>query len=116
MAHKRILLLEDDPVYGQLISAVLAACGDMFELKTASGLVAGLVLIEQYLPDLILADLNLPDSSGYETFLRVRERAPGIPIIVLTGLDDDHLAVRAVEDGAQDYLVKSLIQPKLIAR
>ncbi len=116
MARKRILLIEDDPDYQQLISAVLAACGDMFELKTASGLVAGLSLIEQYLPELIVADLNLPDSSGYETFLQVRDRARGIPIVVLTGLDDDHLALRAVEDGAQDYLVKSLIQPKLIAR
>ena len=117
MPSKRVLLIEDDPDYEQLISAVLAACGDKFEVKSASALAAGLALIgAEYLPDLILVDLNLPDSSGYETFLRVRERAPEIPIIVLTGLDDDHLAIRAVEDGAQDYLVKNMIQPKLIAR
>ena len=88
----------------------------MFEVKSAPGLAAGLAAIHKYLPDLILVDLNLPDSSGYETFLRVRERAAGNPIIVLTGLDDDRLAIRAVEDGAHDYLVKSAIQPKLIAR
>jgi len=116
MPHKRILLIEDDPSYEQLISAVLAACGDMFDVKSASSLADGLALIHQYVPDLVLADLNLPDSSGYETFLQVRERAQGIPIIVLTSLDDDQVAIRAVEDGAQDYLVKSLIQPKLIAR
>jgi DNA-binding response OmpR family regulator len=116
MPRKRILLIEDDPNYEELISAVLTACGDGFEVKSASRLDAGLVLIQQYVPDLILVDLNLPDSSGYETFLRVREHTRGIPIVVLTGLDDDQAAVLAVEDGAQDYLVKSLIQPKFIAR
>ena len=116
MPHKRVLLIEDDPNYEHLIRAVLNACADMFEVRSASGLQAGLVQIQQYLPELILVDLNLPDSSGYETFLKVRERARSIPVVVLTSLDDDQVAIRAVEDGAQDYLVKSLIQPKLIAR
>src|SRR5579863_7861717 len=116
MPCKRILLIEDDPDYAQLIHTTLAACGDMFEMQSAVSLDGGLVLIRQYLPALILVDLNLPDSSGYETFLKVRESAQGIPIVVLTGLDDDQVAIHAVEDGAQDYLVKSLIQPKLIAR
>ena len=116
MPRKRILLIEDDPNYEQLISAVLAAGGDMFEVKSAARLDAGLALLQHYVPDLILVDLNLPDSSGYETFLQVRERTRGIPIVVLTGLDDDQAAVRAVEDGAQDYLVKHFIQPKFIAR
>jgi DNA-binding response OmpR family regulator len=116
MAPKRILLIEDDPDYEQLVRAALAACDDMFEVKSASGMAAGVALIQQYLPELILVDLNLPDCSGYETFLNVQEHARGIPIVVLTGMDDDLVAVRAVEDGAQDYLVKSLIQPKLIAR
>ena len=116
MPHKRILLLEDDPDYEQLVSGVLTACGDAFEVESASTLDAGLVLIQQRAPELILVDLDLPDSSGYETFLRVRECAQGIPIIVLTGLDDDQVAIRAVEDGAQDYLMKNQIQPNLIAR
>src|SRR5690242_12730120 len=101
MPSKRVLLIEDDPEYGQLINAVLAACGDMFEVRSASSLAAGLALLPQYLPELVLVDLNLPDSSGYDTFLRVWERAKSIPIVVLTGLDDDYLAVRAVEEGAQ---------------
>jgi Flp pilus assembly CpaE family ATPase len=116
MPHELVLLIEDDPDYEKLMSSVLAACGNTFEVKSASSLAAGLALIEQYLPELILVDLNLPDSSGYETFLQVREHAGQIPIIVLTGLDDDHAAVLAVEDGAQDYLVKSLTQPKLVVR
>ena len=116
MVPKRILLIEDDQDYVLLVTTVLSACGDEFELQSAALLAAGLVLIDGYLPDLILVDLSLPDSSGYQTFQQVRERAPTTPIVVLTGLDDDHLATRAIEDGAQDYLVKTLIQPRLIAR
>src|SRR5579863_6714540 len=100
MPSKRILLVEDDPDYGRLITAVLEACGDMFELKSASCLMDGLALIERWPPELILVDLSLPDSSGYETFQRIRERAQAIPLVVLTSLDDDHLALRAVEEGA----------------
>src|SRR5690242_657922 len=114
--RKPILLIEDDSDYEQLVRAVLAGSGDAFEVTSAASLSAGLVLIEHCKPEVIVVDLTLPDSSGYETFLRVRERAGEIPIIVLTGLDDDQIAIRAVEDGAQDYLVKSLTEPKLIAR
>jgi DNA-binding response OmpR family regulator len=116
MVPKRILLIEDDEDYVQLVTVALAACGDGFEVQSAALLGAGLVLIDQYLPDLILVDLSLPDSSGYQTFQHVRDRAQTTPIVVMTGLDDDHLATRAIEDGAQDYLVKTLIQPKMIAR
>lgn len=112
---KPILLIEDDQDYERLIREVLGS-SEMFEVRSASSLAAGLGLIEQCAPEVILVDLNLADSSGYETFLCVRERASGIPIIVLTSLDDDQTAVQAVQDGAQDYLVKSLTQPKLIAR
>lgn len=116
MATKRVLLIEDDRDYERLIHTVLAACGGEFEITSEPTLAAGLKALERFPPQLVLVDLMLPDSSGYETFLRLQERAPGVPIIVLTSLDDDHLAIHAVEDGAQDYLVKSLIQPRLIAR
>lgn len=111
-----VLLIEDDQDYERLVSEVLAASAGMFDLKSAPSLAAGLPLIDQHAPQVILVDLNIADSAGYETFLRVREHAHGIPIIVLTALDDDRVAIRAVEDGAQDYLVKSFIQPKLLAR
>lgn len=114
--RKPILLIEDDEDYVRLVTSVLAASGDLFQVHTSDSVAGGFSLIAQRTPEVILLDLNLTDSSGYETFLRVREHARGIPIIVLTALDDDQLAVRAVADGAQDYLVKSLIQPKLIAR
>ncbi len=114
-SRKPILLIEDDQDYVGLVREVLGS-SEIFELKAAPSLATGLAFIDQYAPELIMVDLNLADSSGYETFLRVRERAAGIPIVVLTALDENDVAIRAVEDGAQDYLVKSLIQPSLIAR
>jgi DNA-binding NtrC family response regulator len=59
---------------------------------------------EQY--DVILSDLLLPDSEGIETFLKLRAQYPDIPIIVLTALNDINLALKAMQDGAQDYLIK----------
>jgi Flp pilus assembly CpaE family ATPase len=113
---KRILIIEDDEDYKRLVSAVLARSEEAFDVKTAQTLAQGIASVKRFHPDIILVDLNLPDSTGYETFLRVKEQADGVPIVVLTGLDDDNTALQAVKDGAQDYLVKSLIQPKLIAR
>jgi CheY-like chemotaxis protein/MinD-like ATPase involved in chromosome partitioning or flagellar assembly len=112
----RVLLLEDDSDYRRLVQAALAGSAEAFEVRSAASLAEGLAEIDAFAPDVILVDLNLTDSSGYGTFLRVRERAPGVPIVVLTGLDDDTAAIRAVEDGAQDYLVKSQLQPTLIGR
>jgi Flp pilus assembly CpaE family ATPase len=113
---KRILIIEDDEDYQRLVSAVLTRSEEAFDVKTTRTLAGGIAAVERFHPEIILVDLNLPDSTGYETFLRVQAQAGGVPIVVLTGLDDDKTALQAVKDGAQDYLVKSLIQPKLIAR
>lgn len=112
--RKTILLIEDDPDFAQLIRAALSE--DTFEIRLVATMAAALALLQQFKPEAILADLTLPDSSGFDTFLRVKKHAPGIPIVVLTGLDDDQVAIRAVEYGAQDYLVKASLQPKLLAR
>ncbi|MBF0126681.1 MAG: cyclic nucleotide-binding domain-containing protein [Magnetococcales bacterium] len=75
------------------------------------------VLLSQDKYDLILLDLNLSDSHGYEqTFVRMQEKAFDTPIIVFTGMDDDQKAIQAVEDGAQDYLVKGQVNRKLLVR
>jgi DNA-binding response OmpR family regulator len=116
MARNRILLIEDDPDYEKLICHVLTTAANPFDIKSAANLGDGLALLDQHSPELILVDLTLPDSFGYETFLRVRERAHGAPIIVLTGLDDDQVAIQAVEDGAADYLVKTQMQTRNIVR
>jgi len=116
MPHSQpVLLIEDDEDYERLVREVLRG-SETFEVRSAPNLVAGLSLIDQVSPAVILVDLNLADSSGYETFVRVRDHAQRIPIIVLTGLADDQTAVQANQAGAQDHLVKGLTHPKLIAR
>jgi PAS domain S-box-containing protein len=66
--------------------------------------------------DLVLLDLSLPDSLGFETFEQLHAQAPDAPVIVLSGFDDESLAVRAVREGAQDYLVKGQVDGNLLAR
>ena len=66
--------------------------------------------------DVILLDLGLPDSAGYETFNGIHQQAPKIPIVVLSGLEDEELAMRTVREGAQDYLVKNELIGDLLLR
>ena len=66
--------------------------------------------------DLVLLDLSLPDSQGFDTFARVHAQAPDLPIVVVTGSNDEMLAVQAVQAGAQDYLVKGEIDSGLLSR
>src|SRR4029077_21164601 len=66
--------------------------------------------------DVVLLDLTLPDSQGFETFTRLHTQAPDVAIVVLSGLDDETLAVRAVQEGAQDYLVKGQVDGGTILR
>src|SRR5689334_6772144 len=114
--NRRVLVIEDDPEYCQYITSILTRGRNAFEVQTSATLAGVLDKLIGFNPDLILLDLDLPDSSGYETFLRVRARAGGTPIVILTGHDDDLTAIRSVGDGAQEYLVKCFQQPKLIVR
>ena len=111
-----VLFIEDDQDYEQLVTSVLASSGNPFDVRWARSLGEALPAIHQYSPAVVLLDLNLADSSGYETFRRVRELAKGASIIILTSLDDDGMAVQALEEGAREYLIKNLIQPELIVR
>jgi len=76
----------------------------------------GLELLSQNHFDLILLDLNLPDSQGLSTFDRVKEAAGNIPIIIMSGMVDEDIAVHAVQKGAQDYLIKGQIDSQLLIR
>ena len=71
-----------------------------------------------FLPDetVVILDLSLPDSFGFDTFAKVYAHSPAVPIIVLTGNDDDQLALAAVKHGAQDYLVKNRLDRELLVR
>jgi len=77
---------------------------------------AGLESISQQEPAVVLLDLNLPDSRGAETFRRVLNKAPGVPVVVLSGQDDEELATKAVHQGVQDYLVKGNFDARQLAR
>jgi len=112
-----ILLVEDSPSDALLVREALRQClasgGTLVEAARVSS--ALLKLAEERF-DLILLDLTLPDSQGIETLRTVREHAPDIPIVILTGLADDVLGAQAVQGGAQDYLVKSEINCSLLVR
>ena len=66
--------------------------------------------------DVVLLDLGLPDSDGLETFLTLQRHAPALPVVVLTGLADETLGIRAVQEGAQDYLVKGQVEGRTLVR
>jgi glutamate dehydrogenase (NAD(P)+) len=103
-----VLLVEDNPMHARLIQTLLAEGGHpACDLEVADRLADGLARLHQGPVDLVLLDLVLPDSQELETFVQVRSAAPEVPIVILTGLDDIKLAAKAVEAGAQDYLVKS---------
>ncbi|MBF0425912.1 MAG: response regulator [Magnetococcales bacterium] len=121
----QMLVVEDDPRFVELLTAWLEDAGVEGEsarllpplrLEYAANLKHALDRLEKAPPDVVLADLNLPDSQGLETCLRLLERGGGVPLIVLSGLDDEALAVRAVGLGAQDYLVKSLLDGRALFR
>jgi DNA-binding response OmpR family regulator len=87
-----------------------------FALECVDCLSAGFTRIEHGGVDVVLLDLNLPDSSGLDTFIDLHSRAPNIPIVVLTSTDDESLAAKAVGLGAQDYLVKGKDGSGLLGR
>jgi two-component system, sensor histidine kinase and response regulator len=109
MSGKRlkVLLVEDNPADARLIQEALAERGEEpFDLETVDTLQAGLQGLHAGGFDAMLLDLALPDSFGMETFVRAKAQALGVAIIVLTGLDDDSLALRLVQGGAQDFVAK----------
>ncbi len=113
----RILLIEDRATDADLIRAELRAVRrPRVETEHRTSLGAGLKRLDDGGVDLVLLDFSLPDSEGLGTYHRVRDAHPEVPVIVLTGLDDDGVAAAAVGDGAQDYLVKREMDHRVLAR
>ncbi|MBI2059458.1 MAG: PAS domain S-box protein [Nitrospirae bacterium] len=119
----RILLIEDSEADARWIRDTFASqYADRstgtppFEWAWAESLMKGIRRAAEGGIDVILLDLTLPDSQGLPTFLKLRSVVPHVPIIVLTGVQDDQLAVQAVHEGAQDYLVKTDLTPGLLQR
>ncbi len=113
----RVLLVEDNPGDARLIQEYLAESTDAsYDIVAADRLAAGLERLAQGGVDVVLLDLTLPDSQGLGTFQKLRDQAPDVPVIVLSGLDDAELADRAVREGAQDYLIKGQVSSRSLGR
>lgn len=113
----KILLVEDNPGDARLLQEALAEAGSSrFEMAHVERLSEALRRLSEERFDVILLDLSLPDGQGLDTVVSVRQRAPVVPIVVLTGLVDEELAVKALREGAQDYLVKGQVDGNLLAR
>ena len=106
----KVLLVEDNPADVRLVRELLREWGPIRVVLThAEGLRQAVTMLQKEGFNAILLDLSLPDSQGLETFTRAHAEAPTAPIVVLTGLRDEEMAVRAVREGAQDYLVKGQV-------
>jgi diguanylate cyclase (GGDEF)-like protein/PAS domain S-box-containing protein len=113
----RVLLVEDSPDDARLIQVLLGkATESSFVISHEDRLGKGVTRLKQDRFDVVLLDFSLPDSLGLDTFLSIHEADPRVPVIILTSLDDDELAARAVREGAQDYLVKREVDTRLLVR
>jgi signal transduction histidine kinase len=113
----RVLLIEDNEDDVHFIREMLAEQKSAgIELEWADQLGRGLTRLAEDKIDVVLLDLSLPDSHGLTTFDKVQAHRPDVPIVVLTGLDDEGMAVQAVRKGAQDYLVKTRLDSDRLVR
>lgn len=111
-----ILLIEDSPEDTVIIREMLRDTPIQFKLTHVTKLKEGFEAFFNHKFDVLLLDLNLPDSWGFDTFIRTYDQTPNIPIVILSGFDDEEVAVKAVREGAQDYMIKGEIDGKLLSR
>ncbi len=113
----KVLLVEDDPGDVAMVRHALSGSGEeRYNIVHVERLETALKIFPETRPDVILLDLSLPDGVGMSTFLKIQEGTSNIPIVVLTGTDDNALALLAVEKGAQDYLCKKNLDGSLLPR
>jgi signal transduction histidine kinase len=113
----RVLVIEDYPEYAELVSTILEKSQQpRFEVVTVADLEAGLKILSSEKPDVILLDMTLPDSSGMATLQKTMAVAPDLPIVMMTGHDDERLVNQALQEGAQDYLIKGQNEIALLSR
>jgi DNA-binding response OmpR family regulator len=112
-----VLLVEDSPTDALIVREELAAStGVRFVVTHVVELADALRRLKSGSFDVVLSDLGLPDSDGMQTFERLHQAVPGVPIIILSGRNDELMAVEAVQAGAQDYLVKGHGEENGLAR
>lgn len=115
-ATTSILLIEDNPGDADLVRLRLVEGQSPVKVNCVNRLSDGLASLTVETPSVVLLDLNLPDSRGAETFRRLLEHAPNVPVVVLSGQDDEALAIKAVHNGVQDYLLKGNLSSKHLER
>jgi sigma-B regulation protein RsbU (phosphoserine phosphatase) len=113
---KQVLLIEDNPGDADLVRLRLTESRNQVDVSCVSRLSDGLASIESMPPAVVLLDLNLPDSHGSETFRKILAKAPGVPVVILSGQEDETLAVKAIHHGVQDYLVKGDLTSRILER
>ncbi len=117
MPERNLLLIEDNPGDARLVQELLReASASEFHVDWVDRLSTGLDRLKKGNVDVVLLDLSLPDSTGLSTYTRIVESGPPVPIVVLTGYEDQSLALEAVRQGAQDYLAKFDATPYVLAR
>jgi signal transduction histidine kinase len=114
--HTHVLLIEDNPGDADLVRLRLVEGDSAVNISCVNRLADGLASMAREAPSVVLLDLNLPDSHGAETFRKVLEKAPGVPVVILSGQDDEALAIKALHQGVQDYLVKGDITSSHLER
>ncbi len=111
-----LLLVEDDRADALLVEALIADAAADIGFTWAQSVSDAERILADARPDCVLLDLNLPDANGIDALHRLGKLGATIPIIVLTGLNDEHFGVSAVASGAQDYLVKGRVDPEMLRR
>lgn len=111
-----ILLVEDEPVSAGITLRMLKEAALDGSVSSAGTLADGLARLAAHGADVTLLDMGLPDSSGMATLKAVCGRFPGLPVIVMTGTDDEGVGLEALQHGAQDYLVKGQFDDRQLKR
>jgi two-component system, cell cycle sensor histidine kinase and response regulator CckA len=111
-----VLLVEDDDAYAALLASDLDAIQARMDVRRVASMLAAEQALRAAPVDAILLDLGLPDSVGIDTVERMHALAPGVPIVVVTAHDDEAVALQAVQQGADDYLVKGSADAQVVTR
>jgi len=111
-----VLLVEDDRGDAVLVEELIADADPSVEVIWAATMREAQQQLQRARPDCVLLDLNLPDAEGIKALDQIAHRDATMPIVVLTGLNDEHFGISAVAAGAQDYLVKGRVEPETLRR
>ncbi|MBI2082211.1 MAG: GGDEF domain-containing response regulator [Deltaproteobacteria bacterium] len=111
-----ILMVEDNNDFVYLVRESFEGDKDQWQIEVAQSLSEATQKLEKEMYDLILLDLSLPDSKGFDTFSGIKKTAPKTAIVVLTGLNDENIALQTLKEGAQDYIIKGNLNNQALKR